>query len=69
MIDITAKYGDDYKIKLHNGSVFGEKVKKSFSSTSILEEIIENEDEILEENYTDALIAVEGRDDEEIANL
>ena len=31
MIDITAKYGDDYKIKLHNGSVFGEKVKNSFS--------------------------------------
>lgn len=62
IMDITASYGKDYKIKLHNSSIFGTKVKNALSSTSILDEILESGDEMVEENYTDALVSGETMD-------
>ena len=69
MLDITAKYGDDYVVKVHNGSVFGEKVKNSFSSSSFLEQIIEGDEEIVEENTTDILVSGEEIDPDEFNEL
>ncbi len=62
MIDITAKYGDDYTVKLYDG---GESVENSKNSKSIIDEMIEHSDEIEEENDTDYIISGEMPDTEE----
>lgn len=63
MIDITAKYGDDYTVRLYNGD--GEGVQNSGSSKSIIEEIIDNADEIEEINDSDYIVSGELVDTEE----
>ena len=42
--DITAKYGDDYKIKIHNNSILGETVNSPKSNQSLVEMITESDD-------------------------
>lgn len=69
IMDITASYGKDYKIKLHDSAIFGTKVKNALSSTSILEEILASGDEMVEENYTDALVSEETVDPETAQEL
>lgn len=59
MIDITAKYGKDYKIKIHNNSFFGERVEGVKENASVLETILENPEEIVENDYTDLLASGE----------
>lgn len=69
IIDITAKYGDDYTIRVYNGSIFDTKVQSTDSSTSLLEEIIENEDSIVEENYSDGVVSGEEVDFEDAEEM
>ena len=69
IIDITAKYGDDYTIRIYNGSVFDEKVQNTDSNTSLLEEIVENEDVIVENNYSDGVVSGEELDLEDAEEM
>ena len=58
--DITTKYGTDYTIKVYGEDACA--VQNPNSVSSILEQILESGDEIVEENYTDALISEEELD-------
>ncbi len=64
MTDITARYGNDYKVKLFGGSAFSEGVKNARKSKSLLEEIVENSDSIEERNDTNTLVDGENLDEE-----
>ncbi len=69
IMDITAKYGTDYKIKIYNSSLFDEKVQNTDDSKSLLEEILENEDILEEVNYSDGIVSDEEINVEEANEL
>ncbi len=64
ILDITAKYGRDYVIRVHGHG--DDEVQNAEESRSLLEEIQENPDEILEENYSDGLVSGEDISDQEM---
>lgn len=51
--DITTTYGEDYVIRTHSG---GNEVKVPKDNESILDTIVENEDEIVEENSSQEIV-------------
>ncbi len=69
ILDITAKYGEDYTIRLYNGSSSDGKVENPSGNKSVLEEILENSDAIQEENYTDGLVSENDMTMEEASEL
>lgn len=64
ILDITAKYGRDYVIRVHGHA--DDEVQNAEESRSLLEEIQENQDEILEENYSDGVVSGEDISDQEV---
>lgn len=69
IMDITSKYGEDYKIKIHKNGLSGETVQGEEESKSILEEITENKEEITEVNDSDAVVSEDRVSSEEAEKL
>ena len=57
-VDVTTKYGTDYKVRIHDNTLFGNRIQVT-DSDSVLETFLNDPDQIAEVNESDLLLEQE----------